>query len=134
MGALCIILIKVNFLEDGMSIKILTFCPKVNQVSLCPLPMDQSVNCSATFLPLVCLFDATFPDKMEMDKSSETEKALNLMLLNFFFMLHDCISNPKFEVGIGGWDIAVTSMTMILFGGIWKTLGFWTSKIFECCK
>lgn len=87
-----------------MSIKILTFCPKVNQVSLCPLPMNQSVNCLATFLPHVCLFDAASPDKMEMDQFSETEKALNLMLsLKKFscFMTAILTLNSKLLLGVG---------------------------------
>jgi hypothetical protein len=34
----------------------------------------------------------------------------------------------KTEVDSGDWDITETALTMLFVGGMWKTLGLWTTK------
>lgn len=40
----------------------------------------------------------------------------------------------KTDISTMKWDIAVTGVSMLSFGGLWKTMGLWTRKVIEHCK
>jgi hypothetical protein len=47
--------------------------------------------------------------------------------------LHSNETLTKTEIGTRNWVIAVTSLTMLLFGKMW-ILELWTRKTIECFK
>ena len=48
--------------------------------------------------------------------------------------LHSNKTVTKTEVGTSDWGIAMTGLTMLFVGGLWKTLRIWTRKVVECFK
>lgn len=40
----------------------------------------------------------------------------------------------KTEIGTRKWAIAVTGLSVLSFGGLWKTMGLQTRKVSEHCK
>lgn len=38
------------------------------------------------------------------------------------------------KTDVGNRAIAITALTILLVGGLWTTLGFWTRKVVECFK
>jgi hypothetical protein len=45
-----------------------------------------------------------------------------------------CLHISRPIIGTGDWGIAVTGLTLLFAGGLWKILGVWTRKAVECSK